>query len=73
MVRHDLGCACVGADEACFAHLIASAATGAHEDALMLAALIVRPDLAPALVALSEQFGLALQAAVGSAGTRTLH
>lgn len=60
LMRHGLGCACLGADEACFAHMVAAAATGAREDALMLAALIVRPDLAPALVALSEQLGLAL-------------
>ncbi|AAV94095.1 hypothetical protein KQ247_12625 [Ruegeria pomeroyi] len=74
LMRHGLGCACLGADEACFAHMVAAAATGAREDALMLAALIVRPDLAPALVALSEQLGLALhrRPMVGAAQYRTL-
>ena len=41
--------------------MIGAAADGAREDAMMLAALIVRPDFAPALAALSEQLGLALQ------------
>ena len=61
MIRHGLGCACLGADESCFAQMIAAASEGAREDAMMLAALIVRPDFAPALASLSEEFGLALR------------
>lgn len=61
LVRHGLGCGCLGADENCFAQMIAAAAEGAREDAMMMASLIVRPDFAPALASLSEQLGLALQ------------
>ena len=61
LVRHSLDCACLGADESCFAQMIAAASEGAREDAMMLAALIVRPDFAPALASLSEEFGLALR------------
>lgn len=61
LIRHGLGCACLGADENCFAQMIAAASEGAREDAMMMASLIVRPDFAPALAALSEELGLALR------------
>ncbi|MBO9411396.1 MULTISPECIES: hypothetical protein [unclassified Ruegeria] len=61
LIRHGLGCSCLGADENCFAQMIAAASEGAREDAMMLAALIVRPDFAPALAALSEELALALR------------
>ncbi|MBZ8118314.1 hypothetical protein KUD11_06595 [Roseovarius sp. LXJ103] len=60
LMRHGLTCTCLGADEACFANFIASAACGPREDALMMAMLIVRPDVAPVLTAMATQFGLAL-------------
>ncbi len=61
LIRHGLGCACLGADENCFAQMIAAASEGAREDAMMMASLIVRPDYAPALASLSEELGLALR------------
>ncbi|MGJ8544941.1 MAG: hypothetical protein ACSHWZ_05815 [Sulfitobacter sp.] len=61
LMRHAVTCKCLGADESCFANFIASAADGAHEDALMLATLIVRPDVAPLITALATDFGLALK------------
>nr|WP_171235653.1 hypothetical protein [Ruegeria sp. HKCCA6837] len=61
LIRHGLKCACLGADENCFAQMIAAASEGAREDAMMLASLIVRPDFAPALASLSEELGLALR------------
>ncbi|NOD75793.1 MULTISPECIES: hypothetical protein [unclassified Ruegeria] len=61
LIRHGLGCACLGADENCFAQMISAASEGAREDAMMMASLIVRPDFAPALAALSEELGLALR------------
>ncbi|WP_298933564.1 hypothetical protein [uncultured Ruegeria sp.] len=61
LVRHGLACACLGADENCFAQMIAAASEGAREDAMMMASLIVRPDFAPALASLSEELGLALR------------
>ncbi len=61
LVRHGLGCACLGADENCFAQMVGAAAEGAREDAMMMASLIVRPDFAPALASLSEDLGFALR------------
>jgi len=61
VMRHQSGCSCLGADEACFANLVSEAATGQREDALLFAMLMVRVDFAPALVGLAQQFGLALQ------------
>ncbi len=61
LVRHGLGCGCLGADENCFAQMIGAAAEGAREDAMMMASLIVRPDFAPALASLSEELGLTLR------------
>lgn len=61
LIRHGLGCACLGADENCFAQMVAAASEGAREDAMMMASLIVRPDFAPALASLSEELGMALR------------
>lgn len=60
VMRHHSGCSCLGADEACFANLIAEAAAGHREDAMLFSMLLVRADFAPTLAGLAEQFGLAL-------------
>ncbi|AVO36814.1 hypothetical protein [Pukyongiella litopenaei] len=61
MMRHDVACRCLGADECCFAHLVAAAVDNQREDALLLATLLVRPDAAPGLVSRAGDFGLALK------------
>ncbi|MFT6023806.1 MAG: hypothetical protein ACI9PY_001925 [Ascidiaceihabitans sp.] len=60
LMRHCVDCKCLGSDEACFANFIATAATGEREDALMIATLLVRSDVAPLITALATDFGLAL-------------
>ena len=60
-MRHAADCACLGADEACFANFIATATTGEREDALLMAMLLVRPDVAPQLCAVAMNLGLALK------------
>jgi len=60
LMRHAVSCRCVGADEACFANFIATAATGAREDAMLIATLLVRADVAPLVTALATDFGHAL-------------
>jgi hypothetical protein len=60
LMRHSVQCKCVGADEACFANFIAAAAAGEREDAMLIATLLVRADVAPSLTALATDFGLAL-------------
>lgn len=61
LMRHEVGCLCLGADESCFANLIAEAAEGDPEDAMMIATLMVRADMAPCLAALARDVGLALK------------
>lgn len=61
LMRHHRDCICVGADEAAFAALIAAAADGEREDAMLLAALLVRPGVSPEVVELAGEFGLALR------------
>lgn len=61
LMRHAVRCKCLGADESCFANFIAAAATGEREDALMIAMLLVRPDIAPLIASLAADFGFALK------------
>ena len=60
-MRHAVECKCLGADEACFANFVALAATGAQEDAMLIATLLVRADVAPQITSLATNFGLGLQ------------
>ncbi|SMY06333.1 hypothetical protein [Flavimaricola marinus] len=60
LMRHSVKCKCLGADESCFANFIATAATGEREDAMLIATLLVRPDVAPLIASLAADFGHAL-------------
>lgn len=81
LMRHSVHCKCIGADESCFANFIATAATGEREDAMLIATLLVRPDVAPLVASLAADFGLALMQmrlaaprdVTPSHATRTLH
>lgn len=61
LVRHQVTCKCLGADEACFANFVAYASEGCSEDALLLATTLVRPDMGYVVVGLAQEFGLALK------------
>ena len=61
LMRHDVLCGCLGADEACFATFISAAAEPAEEDAMMMAVLLVRADLAPILANLARDVGVSLR------------
>ncbi|MBY6056719.1 hypothetical protein [Leisingera daeponensis] len=81
LVRHGMTCRCLGADENCFANLLASAAEGQKDDAHILASLIVTPRKAPELARLAsdcgllmrEVMGLKLPRQTGRPATATLH
>ena len=60
LMRHSVHCKCLGADESCFANFIATAATGKREEAMLIATLLVRPDVAPLIASLAADVGLAL-------------
>lgn len=57
LMRHSVQCKCLGADESCFANFIATAATGEREDAILIATLLVRPDVAPLIASLAADVG----------------
>ena len=61
LMRHSVQCKCLGADESCFANFIATASEGAQEDAMLIATLLVRADVAPLLASCAFDFGLALK------------
>lgn len=61
LMRHSVQCKCLGADESCFANFVTSAADGEHEDAMLIATLLVRADVAPLIVSCAADFGLALK------------
>jgi len=61
LARHSIGCRCVGADEACFANLVASSPEADTEDAMMIATLIVKAEIAPLITGLTVDVGLALR------------
>ncbi|SMX44185.1 hypothetical protein [Actibacterium lipolyticum] len=68
LVRHQVTCKCLGADESCFANFISAAADGQREDAMLIATLLVRADVAPSLTALAEDVGIALKRMVHRPG-----
>jgi hypothetical protein len=61
LMRHHLSCACLGADEACFANFIAAALGADREDAMLIATLLMRAEMAPGAAALAQDLGLALK------------
>lgn len=66
LIRHGMTCKCLGADENCFANLLASAADGQDEDAQILASLIVQPRKAQELAQLASDCGIFLQQIMGA-------
>jgi hypothetical protein len=60
LMGHSVDCPCAGSDECVFARFVALSAEGAREDAVLIAALLVRADLALGLVTLAEQVGLGM-------------
>ena len=63
MVRHRPQCCCVGADEAVFAHVVMVAATGAREDAMLLASLMLEASVLLPFVEAAAVAGLYLHRA----------
>ena len=61
LMRHSVNCKCLGSDESCFANFIGTAVTGDRDDAMLIATLLVLPDVAPLLTSIATDFGLALK------------
>ena len=62
LVRHDLNCKCVGADENCFAQLVTRSTYLDKKDAILIGILLTDADLAPELVYAAEDFAEGVQA-----------
>lgn len=60
MIRHGARCACVGSDEAIFAHFVMVAAMGEREDAMLIASLLVDGPLLLPMTEAARQAGLYL-------------
>lgn len=60
LLGHSPGCPCAGGDECVLARFVALAAEGAREEAILMAALLVRADLALTLTTRAERLGLGL-------------
>ena len=60
LLGHAPECPCAGGDECVFARFVALAAEGAREEATLMAALLVRPDVALCLAGRAETVGLGL-------------
>jgi hypothetical protein len=60
LLGHALDCPCAGGDECIFARFVALAAEGAREEAVLIASLLVRADVALCLTAVAEEVGLGL-------------
>ncbi|RVV97441.1 hypothetical protein EKE94_12885 [Mesobaculum littorinae] len=59
LMRHAATCDCVGSDEAVFANFVMTAATGDREEAMLMAALLVRADRMAEAAYLAQTLGLA--------------
>ncbi|WP_322894437.1 MULTISPECIES: hypothetical protein [unclassified Yoonia] len=73
LMRHAVDCPCLGADEATFAQFVTTAATGEREEALWMAMLLVRPDMAMHLTAAASAFGLRIAQMLASRIPPVLH
>ncbi len=60
LLRHSAGCPCLGADEACLARLVATATAGDANDAMLIATLVVRPDVAAGMLNVARALGVEL-------------
>ncbi|MCG3269426.1 hypothetical protein [Yoonia sp. I 8.24] len=60
LMRHAVNCRCLGADEACFAHFVTTATEGDRQDAMLIATLLVRTDVAPIITPIAADLGCAL-------------
>lgn len=58
LVRHDVECSCLGADESAFLHLVGFAADRHHSNAALMAALIAGPGNAEKIALLAHQVGV---------------
>jgi len=70
IMRHQTNCQCFGGDESAVANMIAAAAAGDRQDALLLASHLVPSNIAEDLVKPAEDIGLAFDQMLGQFHTK---
>jgi hypothetical protein len=60
LLHHSVQCSCIGADEACFAHLVCAAGSGARDEAMAFAMMLAHPQAALLILPQAERLGLLL-------------
>lgn len=74
ILRHKPSCSCVGTDEAVFVNFVSAATHGPREDAMLIATLLMRPDMAAIAVSLAQSLGLELRRGLARArSARRIH
>lgn len=58
LVRHDISCHCVGADECIFLHLVRTASGGHLTDAALISSLLISPSQAERVALLAGAVGM---------------
>ena len=61
IVHHDVECACIGADEKIFVHLVDTACSGDLREASLIATLLVGAANAEQIALLAAQFGISIK------------
>ncbi|MGG7567150.1 hypothetical protein ACQ5SO_13435 [Rhodovulum sp. DZ06] len=61
LMRHSKSCSCVGSDEAVVAAFLSRAAEGEREEAMLMASLLIRAEMAPLALAVAEELAVALR------------
>ena len=67
LMRHGTGCPCLGGDESAFAQMIAAAACGDRDDAVLFGMTLMSAPAVVDLMAEAEQLGLAFAEMFGPA------
>ncbi len=70
IMRHKSSCQCFGGDESAIANMIAAAAVGDIDDALLLASHLVPSETAQELIQPAEEIGLAFDQMLGQFHTK---
>ena len=65
IMRHGINCQCFGGDESAVANMIAAAAAGDYDEAVLLAAHLVHAHTADELVKPAEEIGLVFNRMLG--------
>ena len=67
LIRHNIDCDCVGADESCLAQLILRAGNNYKEEAILISLLLMPPDFSAETVRLASEIGASIKNLINQA------